>query len=170
MITKPKLEQHAEQHYVAIRTQVPIPFGKFLPPLWGEVHVWLESKGMSSSGAPFIRYLTTDMTKKLDIEVGFPVATAVSGDDRITAGVFPSGHYATLIYTGPYKGKGLFKATVALLEWAKENNIDWQTSTIDNVEWWGGRIEFYLTDPDKEPDPKKWQTELAFLVSDAQSK
>jgi effector-binding domain-containing protein len=110
-------------------------------------------------------YLTTDMSKKLDIEVGVPVANAVSGDDRITAGVFPAGQYATFLYTGPYKGKGLFKATVALLEWAKENNIVWQTSTLDHVEWWGGRIEFYLTDPEEEPDSKKWQTELAFLVA-----
>jgi effector-binding domain-containing protein len=167
MITKPKLEHRDKQHFAAIRTQVAIPFGKVLGPLWGEVFAWLGSQGIAPAGAPFIRYLTTDMDKKLDIEVGVPVANATSGNDRITAGVFPAGQYATLLYTGPYKGKGLFKATVALLEWAKENNLVWQTSTIDNVEWWGGRIEFYLTDPEKEPDPKKWQTELAFLVAEA---
>jgi len=105
------------------------------------------------------------MSKKLDIDVGFVVDKAVSGDDRITADVFPAGLYATLLYTGPYKGKGIFKATVALLDWAKEKNIVWNTSTKDNVERWNGRAEFYLTDPNSEPDTKKYQTELAFLVN-----
>jgi hypothetical protein len=62
-----------------------------LGPSWDEVNAWLTSKSLTSSGAPFIRYLTTDMSKKLDIEVGVPVANAVSGDDRITAGIFPAG-------------------------------------------------------------------------------
>jgi hypothetical protein len=31
---------------------------------------------------------------------------------------------------------------------------------------WDARIEFYITDPAVEPDPKKWKTELAFLVAE----
>jgi effector-binding domain-containing protein len=165
MITEPKLEHRNEQHYAAIRTQLPIPFGKYLAPLWDEVHAWLKSKDIASSGAPYIRYLTTDMSKKLDIEVGFPVSTAVSGDT--STGVLPAGRYAVLMYTGSYKGKGLYNATVALLEWANEKGIVWQTSTVDSIVWWGGRVEWYITDPKVEPDSKKWQTELAFLVADA---
>jgi effector-binding domain-containing protein len=164
MITKPKLEERDATHYVAIRTAVPIPFGKFLPPMWAEVQTWLKNKGITSAGPAIIRYLTTDMSKKLDIDVGFTIDKPVKGDDRITADVLPVGQYATLLYTGPYKGKGVFKATVALLEWAKENNIVWNTSTKDNVEWWNGRVERYFSDPEKEPDTKKYQTELAFLV------
>ncbi len=164
MISQPRLEYRKEQYYIAIQTQVPVPFGKYLNPLWDEVQSWMESRGIPRSGAPFIRYLTTDMTKKLDIEVGFPVAAAVAGDERITFGVLPAGKYATLTYTGPYKGNGVYKANVALLEWADENHIAWKTSQIDNVEWWGGRVEWYLTDPKEEPDTKKYQTELAFLV------
>jgi effector-binding domain-containing protein len=167
MITEPKIEYRREIYYAAVRAQVPIPFGKVLAPLWDEVRAWLTSKGMAPSGAPFIRYLTTDMARKLDIEVGFPVATALPGNDRITTGVFPAGRYAILVYTGPYKGKGLVKATSALLDWAKENNIVWKTSTKDGVEWWEGRIEYYITDPAVELDSKKWRTELAFLVAES---
>jgi effector-binding domain-containing protein len=166
VLTKPKLENRPAQHYVAIRVAVPIPFGKYLQPLWGEVHDWLSSKGITSTGPAIIRYLTTDMSKKLDIEVGFALDQAVMGDERVIAEVLPAGRYATLLYTGPYKGKGVFKATVALLDWAKENNIAWNTTTKNDVEWWNGRTEFYLTDPDLEPDSKKYQTELAFLVAD----
>jgi len=138
--------------------------------MWDEVHAWLRGKSLTAAGAPFIRYLTTDMEKKLDLEVGFPVAFAAAGDDRITAGILPAGRYAVLMVTGPYEGGGVFKANVAMMEWAKENDIVWQISTIDNAEWWEARLEFYLTDPASEPDPNKWRAELAFLVAEARTK
>jgi effector-binding domain-containing protein len=167
MLSEPRLENRKARPYVAIRAAVPIPFGKYLPPLWNEVQHWLKDRGITSTGPAIIRYLTTDMSKKLDIEVGFTVDQMVSGDDRITADVLPAGRYAVLLYTGPYKGKGVFKATVALLDWAKEHHIVWNTSMQNDAEWWHGRTEFYLTDPELEPDTKKYQTELAFLVADA---
>ncbi len=116
MITRPKLEYRQEQHYAAIRTAAPIPFSKYLPLLRGEVHTWLMSQGLLAPGPAIIRYFTTDMSKNLDIDVGFAVERAVLGNDRITTGVFPAGQYATLLYTGSCKGKGIFKATVALLD------------------------------------------------------
>ncbi len=166
MLTKPQLEDRKEQHYLAIRTAVPIPFGKYLQPLWEEVDDWLKSQGvpLSASGPAIIRYLTTDMSKKLDIEVGFAVDTPVPGNERIIADVLPAGRYATLLYTGSYRGKGIYKATVALLDWAKENGIVWNTATKNGVEWWNGRVEWYLTDPAREADTKKYRTELAFLT------
>jgi effector-binding domain-containing protein len=166
MITEPRLENRAGQHYVAIRTRVAIPFGTLLPPMWDEVSLWLAKNGLATAGAPFIRYLTTDMEKKLDIEVGFPVAAASTGRGRISAGCLPPGRYAVLTYTGPYEGNGVFNANVAMLEWAKENNIAWQITTKDNVEWWGARLEYYLTNPESEPDTRKYRTELAFLIDE----
>jgi effector-binding domain-containing protein len=165
MITKPTLEERREQPFVAIRTQVAIPFGQVLGPLWDEVFGWLDSQGVAPSGAPFIRYLTTDMSKKLDIEVGVPTENVVAGNERISSGAFPAGKYATLIYSGPYEGNGLYNATAALLDWAKENHIVWQQSLKDGTEWWEARLEWYITDPQLEPDPQKWQTELAFLAA-----
>ena len=156
MLTKPKLIQRPAQPYVAIRSKVSIPFGALLPPMWDEVHAWLVGRNLTPAGAPFIRYLTTDMETSLDIEVGFPVAAAVKGDGRISAGTLAAGRYAVLEYTGPYQGDGVFNANVAMMEWAKEKDVVWQTSTKDKVEWWGARMEFYLTDPASEPDPNKW--------------
>jgi len=166
IITEPKVEYRPEQHYAAIRAQVPIPFGSLIPPLNREVTAWLADRGMKPSGASIIRYFTTDMSQKLDIEVGWLVAEAVPGDERVISGVIPAGRYAVLMYTGSYWGKGIYKATVALLDWAEKNHITWKKTIIDDVEWWDSRNEYYLTDPNEEPDPKKWQTELAFLVAD----
>ena len=164
MLTEPKLEHRKKLNYVAIRMAVPIPFGKYLQPAWDEVYDWLKANGIKPSGPAIIRYLTTDMSKELDIDVGFTVDKTVKVDGRIIADFLPAGRYATLLYTGPYKGKGIFKATVALLEWAKENNIKWNTSLKKGVEWWNGRTELYFSDPSVDKDPKKYKTELAFLV------
>jgi hypothetical protein len=164
MIAKPKLEYRHAQPYVAIRAQLPIPFGDVLPGLWGETGGYLAGRGRTPSGAPFIRYLTTDMSRKLDVEVGFPVASPVPGSDRVAAGILPAGRYAVLLYTGPYDG--LVSVTAGLLEWAKKKGVAWRTETRDTVEWWAGRIEWYPVDPAKEPDARKWQTELAFLTAE----
>lgn len=103
MITEPKLERHRKQNYAAIRMAVPIPFGKYLQPAWDEVYNWLKSKDIKPSGPAIIRYLTTDMPEELDIDIGFTVDKTVKGNDRLIADVLPAGHYATLLYTGPYK-------------------------------------------------------------------
>src|SRR6185369_16534760 len=118
---------------------VPIPFGPLLGPLWKEVSTWLYSKGITPAGPPIIRYLTTDMDKGLDIEVGFPIATEVPGNDRVSVVTLPAGRYAVTVHSGPYDD--LVAATAELLAWAEKNGIVWHTAMIDNVEWWTGRIE-----------------------------
>lgn len=85
MITEPKIEDRNDQHYVGIRTQVTMQeLGVLLPPLWGEVYGWLANKGLKPGGAPLWRYRVIDMAAKLEIDVGVPVVTPVTGDDRIT--------------------------------------------------------------------------------------
>jgi effector-binding domain-containing protein len=168
MITEPKIEDRNEQPYVGIRTQVTMQeIGKVLPPLWGEVYGWLASKGLKPAGAPLWRYRVIDMAAKMEIDVGVPVATAVTGDNRITADILPAGRYATLIYTGPYEG--LMPATGDLLDWAENKGIVWDKWPAGpKGEGWRARIENYLTDPTKEANPAKWETELAFKLADDQ--
>jgi hypothetical protein len=61
MISEPRIEYNPSQPFIVIRAQVPIPFGSYLTPLWKEGRAWLDSQGIGPSGAPFIRYLTTEM-------------------------------------------------------------------------------------------------------------
>jgi effector-binding domain-containing protein len=164
MITEPTIERRKKQNYLAVRMSVPIPFGKYLQPAWGEVYEWMMQKEIKPAGPALIRYLTTDMSKELDLDVGFTVDKAVRGTHRIRADVLPAGRYATLLYTGPYRGKDIFKATVALLEWAKVKKVQWDTSKKKGVEWWNGRVEYYFSDPATEKDPSKFKVELSFLV------
>src|SRR5258708_15620689 len=164
MISEPKLEERAAQYYAAKRVAAPIPFGRYLQPAWDEVQRWLKANGIKKYGPAIIRYLTTDMSKKLDMDVGYIVDKALRGQSSIVADVLPAGRYVTLRYTGAYRGKGIFKANLAPLEWAKANQVVWNTTTKNGIEPWNRRAEVYLTDPKKETDPKKYKTELAFLV------
>ncbi|MBZ0298891.1 MAG: GyrI-like domain-containing protein [Anaerolineae bacterium] len=163
MITTPRLEQRAEQHYMGIRTRAAMSqLSTVIPQSIGEVFAWLGQRGVEPAGPPLVRYYVIDMEAELDIEMGVRVVHAVSGDGRVQPGVIPAGRYATLIHTGPYDG--LMAATANLLTWAQANDITWQISKAGQDEVWGARIEFYPTDPQAEPDPQKWETELAFLT------
>lgn len=165
MLSEPKLEQRAAQPYVAIRRQVTMQeLGTVLPPLHDDVMRWLQSKDIASTDAPFFRYLVMDMDKnQFDVEVGWPIATPVTGEGDIIGGALPAGRYGVILNTGPFSD--LVGAHYALLEWGKKHNISWQTSDQDRA--WGARLEFYITDPAEEPDPQKWKTEVAFLAADA---
>jgi len=161
----PKIERRPAHSYAAVRMQVPLPFGKYLQPAWAKVDDWLARQGLSH-GPAIIRYWTTDMSAKLDIDVGFVTDHAFPASQGIVTDVLPSGRYATLVHIGPYQGKGVYKANVAIIEWAKTNGIGWKTSTIDGVEWWDSRVEWYFNDPATDKDPKKYKTELTFRVAD----
>lgn len=167
MMTEPKVEERAEQHYAGIRTQVPMTALKeVIPQSTDAVFVWLEQQGVAPAGAPFIRYHVINMPGRLDIELGVPVAGAGAGDGHIRPGVIPAGRYAALLYTGDYSG--LMEANARLIGWANENGITWDAWETEQGDAFGGRFEFYLTDPAEEPDPAKWETEVAIRLADEQ--
>ena len=168
MITEPKIEHRSEQPYVAIRTQVtPRQLGKGLVSrLFNEVLAWLEKQGIAPTDAPFIRYLVIDMPSLLDIELGWPIASPVSGTERIRAGTLPAGNYASLVSIGPYKGKALMKANGALIVWGEEHGIVWDSKQTEQGEAFGARLEYYIKGPANESDPDKWKTEVAIRVAD----
>jgi effector-binding domain-containing protein len=166
MIMEPKLENRNEQPYVGIRTQVPMrKFKTVIPQLLGEVFAWLEKRGVAPAGAPFMRFHVINMAAKMDIELGVPVATAVPGNDRVSAGVLPAGQYASLVYTGVKNG---IKGNAALLDWGVEKGLVWDTWVAENGDGFGARLESYLTDPDEESDQAKWETEVAIKLADKQ--
>jgi len=163
MINEPKLEDRAEQPYVGIRTQAPMhELGIVIPQLLGEVFAWLGTYGVAPAGAPFIRYHVIDMAAKLDIELGVPVAGALSGEGRVSAGVLPAGRYATLVYTGVENG---INGNAALLDWGAAKGLVWDTWVTENGDGFGARFESFLTDPAEEPDQAKWETEVAIRLA-----
>jgi effector-binding domain-containing protein len=162
MSPQPQIEHRDAQPYAAIPLSVTMDslagaVDRGFPELFG----WLAERALAPAGAPFIRYLEVDMSGELEIELGVPVAAEATGDERVRNGVLAAGRYVTLLHVGPYDG--LVKANAALQQWAQEQGISWQ---MDGGSRWRGRLERYLSDPSREPDPSRWETELAYLSAD----
>jgi effector-binding domain-containing protein len=166
-MTEAKVEERAEQHYMGIRTQVPwTEFPKIIPQFLDETFGWLGQQGIEPAGAPLMRYYVINMNSTMDVEIGVPVASPVSGNGRIHAASLPAGRYASLIYTGNENG---FAGNKALLEWVSENGLTLDTYASEDGDGFGSRVEFFLTNPDDEPDPANWQTEVAMRLADEPS-
>jgi effector-binding domain-containing protein len=163
MITEPRVEERAEQHYVGIRTQVPhSAFPRIIPQYLDELFAWLGERGEEPAGAPFMRYHVIDMEGDMDVELGVPVAAAVAGDGRVAAGVLPAGRYASLVYSGVNGIEG----NAALIGWAQREGLRWDRWDDPGGDAFRARVEHYLTDPAEEPDEQKWETEVAIKLAD----
>ncbi|HEV7620923.1 MAG TPA: GyrI-like domain-containing protein [Flavisolibacter sp.] len=161
MITEPKLIHREEQPFAAIQTTVAMnEISRALPPLIPEVFEWLNKNGIERNGFPFFQYLSIDKEGKLLTAVGVPVKSQVQGNGRITSGSFPRGKYVSVIYNGDYKN--IMEAHMALEKWIKESK-EAKHENLDNKAL-GMRAEIYMTDPQKEPDTDKWQTEVIALL------
>ncbi len=163
-MTAPKIDARPDQHYMGIRTQVSMSeLSTAIPQLFDEVFGWLGQHGIAPAGSPLVRYYVIDMAGKLDVEMGVLVAQATTGDDRVKACVIPAGRYASLVYTGIHHG---IAGNKALLEWGAEQGLRWDTWTTPNGDAFGARVEYSLSGPEDDPDPAKWDTEVAIRLAD----
>jgi effector-binding domain-containing protein len=112
----------------------------------GEVATVLEEVRVEPIGPPFVRYL--ELGDTIRAEIGFPVNGVVPLVGRVVRGRLPGGLVARILHVGPYDG---LAATYARLE-------DWLASQGRRPA--GPFWEVYWSDPDAEPDPATWRTEI----------
>jgi effector-binding domain-containing protein len=163
MPAPPRIVERPQQPYVAIGGQVTMQTIGAIADRLPEVFVWLADHGLEPAGAPFLKYDLVDMPRRLDVEVGVPVATAAEGDGQVLAGVLPAGRYATLTHVG--HPDELVGVTAALLDWADRQGLRFDMTETAAGQRWRCRLEIYHTDPADEPDMRRWQTELAFRLA-----
>ena len=133
---------------LTIRTTVPIErIGETFGPLLQEVWAHARQVGAAVAGPPFALYHRVSEAGA-DLEAGVPVATPAPGGGRVRAGMRPAGRVACATHYGPYET--LEKTYEALQAWAEE-----QGHTLATVMW-----ESYETDPEEEPDPSRWRTDV----------
>lgn len=133
-----------------------------IPQLIDEIFGWLAQHTIEPSGSPIIRYHMIDMENELDIEIGVLVSESIIDNDRITAGVIPSGQYGTLIYKDVTKG---IDGNRKLIEWAKQEGIEWDAWDTEQGHAFRSRIEYLLDGPEDDPDPSQWDTKVAILIA-----
>ena len=160
---QPDIVERPAQPYVAVRGAVTMQTIGAVADRIGEIFEWLAARGIEPVGAPFLRYNVIDMDRRLEIEAGVPIADAVAGDGDVSPGVLPAGRYATVTHVG--HPDDLIDVTAALLDWAAERGLEWDTSHTEDGQWWGCRLEVYNTDPAVEPDISNWETELMFRLA-----
>lgn len=166
--TEPKLEDRAALPYAGIRSQVAMDdFPNIIPQQVDEVAGWLEQQGVAPAGAPIIRYHACPTVMEgeamLDVTIGFPVASALAGDERVTAGTLPAGRYASLVFTGVENG---VPGNGMLIDWAKAQGIRWDSWDVPDGEGFAGRVEHMIDGPEDDPDPSNWRTEVSIRLAD----
>jgi effector-binding domain-containing protein len=164
MSYEPHIEVRTAQPYAGIRRSVtmdslPGAVDEGFPKLFS----WLAKHGSTVAGPPFIRYLVIDMQAELEIELGVPADVSSADGGRIVPGILPGGNYAVLRHKGPYDG--LVASNAALLHWARERAIALDSWETGHGTAWRSRVEHYLTDPSAEPDPAKWEVDIAYLTT-----
>jgi effector-binding domain-containing protein len=164
MSPEPSIVERPEHPYVAISGLVTMQTVGAIADRLPGVFRWLAEHGLEPAGAPFFKYNLIDMERKLEIEVGLPVAAIAEGDGDVRSGVLPAGRYATVSHVG--HPDELIDVTAALLEWAADQGLRWDMSETDEGQQWGCRLEVYNTDPTEEPDMSRWEAELAFRLAD----
>jgi len=163
MSHEPRIELRPAQPYAGIPMHVTMDslsgaVDEAFPELFG----WLAERALAVAGPPFIRYLVIDMEAELEIELGVP-ADVREADGRVRPGILPAGRYAVLRHVGPYDG--LVASNAALQEWAREHGVALDSSDTARGSAWRSRVEHYLTNPAAEPDPAKWEVDVAYLTT-----
>lgn len=165
MSNEVQIQRREAQSYAAIAMRVTMDtlsgaVDQGFPELFG----WLARRAIEPAGPPLIRYLVVDMAARLQIDLGVPTGTTIDGSGRIRAGILPAGQYAVLRHAGPYDG--LIASNAAVQQWAQEHGITLDSWPAPEGTAWRGRAEHYLTNPATEPDPAKWEVDVAYLIKE----
>jgi effector-binding domain-containing protein len=88
--------------------------------------------------------------EQVSMDVGVIIATAIDGEGEVKADHLPAGDAACVLHVGPYEA--MEPAYGAVESWMKANGRE-----ASGAPW-----EIYLSDPQSEPDPQKWRTEICW--------
>lgn len=127
----------------------------------------LVSHGITPTGAPFFQYLEIK-DDSMTVRLGVPVPPGASLSEHAVPfpaelDELPAGRYAELTHVGPFDG--IYGSTERLIAWVGEQGLAFDMSNVDGVEHWAARLEIYLTDPRLEPDPNRFETDLAIRLA-----
>ncbi len=136
-----------DQYTAVVRGEMP---AEDLPAWFAEtyrsVYEYLGRAHVLPTGPPFARY--SFLEGVVAVEAGFPVPWEVAGEGPIEPSTLPDGHAAVTIHMGRYED--LPMAYEAVHHWLREHG-----RAPAGPHW-----EVYYTDPNAEPDPTQWRTEL----------
>ena len=147
MVTVPE-RQTAVLHETVPMNELP----KFFQRAYGEVYSALQAEGLKPAGPPFSLYFGMP-TDKVELEVGFPVEEKFTELGDVHASTLPGGKCVHGLHIGPYET--MVQTYGEMTKWLVDHHL------VPSNEMW----EVYMSDPQKEPDPKTWRTEIYWPVN-----
>lgn len=165
MTTKaiPTLEYRPARSYVGIPVEASLHEWNRTIDAIPKLFAWIEENGVTPAGALFYRYrVLGDTERRFQVEIGITVSEPVEGSGEVVAGTIPEGTYASYVHHG--HPDQLFQVNDDIETWAAENGIELDIHSEGELVVWTGRFEFFLTNPEEEPNPNNWFTEVAYLT------
>ncbi|PKN81381.1 MAG: hypothetical protein CVU47_06945 [Chloroflexi bacterium HGW-Chloroflexi-9] len=146
------VERREAQPILGIQAEMTTPeeFGPKVGAAYGRLYAYAGAKG-ATPGMPMM--IVRDMGPPMLLEIAIAVTPETPGDGDILASALPAGDVVTTLHIGPYDTIGA--AYEAVFAYAGQHGR--QPA--------GAPYETYLTDPDTEPDPAKYRSEVCLPVA-----
>jgi len=142
-----------EQAVAVVRERVPMDaLTDFFGRAFGAVMAAVQMQGASPAGPPFALYHGMP-SESVDVEAGFPIAGHFHGTGEVTSGTLPETDAFEAIHSGPYDTLGTTYDAI-------RQRMQEEGATPAGIVW-----EYYLSDPEKQPDPATWQTRVVWPVA-----
>lgn len=154
MIETPQITHTEAQETAVIRLKIPkAAMQEAFGPAVGELMAAASEQGVEVVGPVFAHHFRMDPAV-FDFEVGVPVARPLAPMGRVEASSLPAMKVARTTYRGPYEG--LPQAWGRFHEWLERERLRWRSDVVER----------YLVQPDSDPDPAHWRTELVRPLDD----
>ncbi|HEX6798659.1 MAG TPA: GyrI-like domain-containing protein [Ktedonobacterales bacterium] len=154
-----RIKSVAPQSIAGVRVQVPqSALSTVIPRTTAELRRYLRDVGIAPAGHSVVLYHELEEGADesdnpiLDAEIAISVPASVPENDCIHNSQVQGGDVAYLIHIGPYSQIPF--AYGPLSAWIQEHGHEYA----------GPAREVYLTNPIEEPDPAKYQTEIAWPI------
>ena len=151
-MTDLQITEHPEQATAAVRGQVPVAeLAAFFSQAFADVMAALQEQGVQPVGPPFGKYYGQPGAV-VDVEAGFPVASAIAPAGNVLPGHLPAARVVEAIHVGSFD---TLARTYADIESYFANNL----LKPSEVMW-----ENYLTDSEAKPDPESARTQICWPI------
>ncbi|MDD3654410.1 MAG: GyrI-like domain-containing protein [Desulfotomaculaceae bacterium] len=135
-----ELNVQEAQPVLSIRTRTAVEkLPQVIGEAYGKIMRYMGELGEQPAGVPYTAYYNLDM-QDLDVEMGFPVVSALPGQGEVKAGAIPAGRYVTCMYKGPYSQ--MEEPYNEITKWITENGYEPS----------GVSYEYYYNAPDEVPE------------------
>ena len=147
-----QISEHPEQLTAGVRAKVPMAeLTDFFSRAFASTMEAMQAQDVQPAGPPFGKYCGTP-TAVVDVEAGFPVTAAIQAAGDVIPGSLPAGKVVEALHVGPYD---TMESTYAEVQrYLADAGL-----TPSTVMW-----ECYLSDPETEPDPATWRTQICWPV------